>query len=1329
MTKLYKTLNHTTKYLLLLTLFAAYCPTQLFGQTSQPNFTLSAATTCKNARVTVNNTSTFDNTCNNPVYRWDIFQEDGTTPATGVSYASGNLNATAPEFIFAIPGIYKIRLSITTNCGTALSVKSISVEDTPTATLSPNFSLCGKNYILTFDNNAEKTNTIFTGTPITDPLTTYTWTVTGSGSSKFQFVDNTTEHSQYPHILFKDHGIYTITVTHSNTCGNTISLQQQITFIEAPAVDAGLLPPVCENSGPVHLTGKIEGTYTSFNWLIDVPANNTAVGTLSSTTGSLTPTYTPSPQDIERGYVTIRLVVLANAGDCSRQSDGIVLTFLKAPKITSVDKKTICSGNKVNYNIIANEPTNFSWTATSTTATGFTSGSGSIINDLLINNNPTVTATVTYVITATNSNGCASKPFNFVVTIPAVPIATPTKDAPIICSAGPVNINLSSNQDPATTKYTWTYTGPGVTGGTVQTTPTQVNNNKIVDFLVNNTNAVVTVTYSITAYNANNCAGAPVDISIDVYPNTPAAIAGSDQAICNSTFIALNATAPPSPFNGNWVQPVGQNATITNPADPLTTVTNLVPGNIYTFTWVVSTPFPCDITRASVVITNNLATVGGTTAGADTVCAGSNTGVITLTGNVGNILRWESSVNGTAWTTIPGPNYNNLIQTTQFRAVVKNGVCSEEVSTVTTIKVNQPAPPAVAGNNQVLCNATIATLNATQPTGFIGQWTQTSGPPINITNSNDPHTTITNLTAGNVYTFRWTIIVDEPCVNTSAVVTVTNKADVVANFTSSAKVGCGDLTVRFTNTSDNQAGANFTWNFGDGQLSNVASPQHTFAQRTDGKDTTYYISLKVVDNCNDRPAIVDSILVRPAQPLASISPASTAGCGSYAIDIRNTSPGNNLSYVFYLYEGNTLLQTITKNDKTNAVFTAISTTVRKVFNVFMVTTGYCNNISETPHIPITISPSAITAQMAIQGGKNSGCAPLKINLINNSLNGDNFLYTIYDTNNNVIDKFQSSLTTLPYTFNTSGTYYVTLTAATNCSINESTRTRIDVSNSPTPNFVADITTGCKNILVAFTNNTVSNDPNSSAQSLIYDWDFGDGSPHSALFAPVHNYHFSGKPYTVTLRATNSLSGCSEVSIKTSYIVLSGPPKTAFAISPDSVTTIPNYTFSFIDQTTDAVSWRWTFGNGQTSTQRNPTITYPDTGVYRVTLTTTTATGCDSTITKTVRIGGIPGQLFLPNAFMPESAKPELRTFVAIGSGIKTWHLQIFSSGRLIWQTSKLNLKGEPDEGWDGTINGIPAPQGVYQWQASATFINGTEWKGNSYKSELPKRVGSVHLIR
>jgi hypothetical protein len=45
--------------------------------------------------------------------------------------------------------------------------------------------------------------------------------------------------------------------------------------------------------------------------------------------------------------------------------------------------------------------------------------------------------------------------------------------------------------------------------------------------------------------------------------------------------------------------------------------------------------------------------VGGSISGGGaTVCASSNSGTLTLSGNTGNVIRWESSPNGTTWTTI-----------------------------------------------------------------------------------------------------------------------------------------------------------------------------------------------------------------------------------------------------------------------------------------------------------------------------------------------------------------------------------------------------------------------------------------------------------------------------------------------------------------------------------------------------------------------------------------------------------------------------------------------------------------------------------------------------
>ncbi|MEO8887257.1 MAG: PKD domain-containing protein [Mucilaginibacter sp.] len=1289
------------------------------------SFTIPATPVCISAPVTPTNTTNPDVICNaGYTYIWTV---DKNTYTFG---GGTTLNSVQPQFNFTAAGTYNLTLQVTApgGCTNTSQPQQIVIAPTPTATLAADLFLCGKGQTINFDN----TRVTFTGASSTEG-SLFLWEVAGGGG--YHFVNSTTANSEYPQILFDDFGVYHVKVTRSNACGDAIGTQD-ITFQNAPTVDAGTVPaiicqaPTAGTPTVVHLNGTVKnGTVTSPIW------TTSGSGTFSPAT-SLVTDYTPSNQDYLNGSVVLTLSGSTGlSGACATVTSSITLNLTKRTTITSATSNSICSGNNVGYTMTANNPgSSFTWTGTVTSgsASGVTaSGTVALINDQLVNLTPTIDAVIKYTITPTNANGCPGDPFDFTVTVPSVPVVTFTPPL-AICSNSPAGINFTSSPG---TRYTWRVSLPaGVTGGRDQAAFT--NNNTITDRLVNNNPTTATVVYTVTPYNSNStCPGAAVSISVDVYPAPVTSVAGQNQSLCGQTSYVLQGNSPGT-GTGKWTVVSGTGLTFADDTSPTTTVSGLAYGSTYTLKWTITSPNGCT-SESSINISVTAATVGGITSGADTVCAGNNSGNITLTGRVGNVLRWERSTNsGVNWQTVPGGNiadtqsYLNLTQTTQYRAIVLNGSCNIDSSTVTIITVNPPAVIATAGVNQILCNFNTTTLNGNDPGIFVGIWTQTNGPSVTITDIHNPKTTITGLTGANTYTFRWTITGLPPCADSFADVTITNNADVVASFTTSPKTGCGNLTVNFTNTSNNQPSAVFKWNFGDGSTSNTASPQHIFAQRTDGRDTTYYISLAVISNCVQRPAIIDSVLVRPATPIARILPVSTNGCGNFAINVQNTSPGNNVSYDFYLYDGNILVQTITKTDKTNAIFNPISTTVRKTFTVYMIATGYCGTTNESTHVPIVISPSDVVAQMFIQNDVHAGCAPLNATFVNNSYGGNNFYYTVYDANNNVVDKPVASTASLPYTFTKAGTYFITITAINSCGMNESPRTRVDVFPVPTPSFVADVTTACKNLRVTFTNNTVSNEPNTPATSLVYDWDFGDGTTHSVLFAPVHSYAKSGT-FTVTLTATNTASGCSDVFTRQSYIVINAPPSTAFSAQPDSIISIPNYTMSFVDKTKgNPITWKWQFSDGQVSNKQNPIVTFADTGIYKVTLTTNNTIGCDSALTKTVRIDGVPGQLYLPNAFMPNSATNDLRVFRAKGSGIKQWHLQIFNIyGQLLWETTKLTTKGEPMEAWDGTFNGTPMPQGVYQWQASATFINGNEWKGNAYGTELPKRVGSIHLIK
>ena len=50
-----------------------------------------------------------------------------------------------------------------------------------------------------------------------------------------------------------------------------------------------------------------------------------------------------------------------------------------------------------------------------------------------------------------------------------------------------------------------------------------------------------------------------------------------------------------------------------------------------------------------------------------------------------------------------------------------------------------------------------------------------------------------------------------------------------------------------------------------------------------------------------------------------------------------------------------------------------------------------------------------------------------------------------------------------------------------------------------------------------------------------------------------------------------------------------------------------------------VSYQWNFGNGETSTEQNPTITYSNIGSYTVVLTVTSSNGCQSVSAKIITV--------------------------------------------------------------------------------------------------------------
>ncbi|HLG41235.1 MAG TPA: PKD domain-containing protein, partial [Chitinophagaceae bacterium] len=149
--------------------------------------------------------------------------------------------------------------------------------------------------------------------------------------------------------------------------------------------------------------------------------------------------------------------------------------------------------------------------------------------------------------------------------------------------------------------------------------------------------------------------------------------------------------------------------------------------------------------------------------------------------------------------------------------------------------------------------------------------------------------------------------------------------------------------------------------------------------------------------------------------------------------------------------------------------------------------------------------------------------------------------------------------------------------------------------------------------VIFTNFTTKNDPIISTV-----WDFADGNTSNAQ-DPSHNFTSPGT-YLVQLTVTTQNS-CSSSYTDTVFVYRTPTPS---IVGKDTICVNITESYNGLLAVPDTLTqWQWTFGNGQTSSQQNNTITYNSTGNQTIQLITTNKIGCSNDTSKTVYVSPPP----------------------------------------------------------------------------------------------------------
>jgi gliding motility-associated-like protein len=473
---------------------------------------------------------------------------------------------------------------------------------------------------------------------------------------------------------------------------------------------------------------------------------------------------------------------------------------------------------------------------------------------------------------------------------------------------------------------------------------------------------------------------------------------------------------------------------------------------------------------------------------------------------------------------------------------------------------------------------------ATEVTQFTANTPATGGPYTFLWNFGDGATS-TDENPTHIFnpagTYSITLAITSPsnCIGTSTN-NVVVPAKPVAGFTATPACPGGDVT--FTNTSTNAT--SYEWSFGDGATSTLTSPTHAYLVAG-----TYTVTLRAISTAACDAVTTQSVTVSP-RPTVDFT--ATNACPDSLVTFTNLSTvasGTITTYSWNFGDGNTSAAA----NPTHA-YTAPGT-----YQVTLVATSNIGCQDSIKH-SVTIYDRPFAGFNA-----NNVCDGETVIFTNISSIGTGTLSFVWGFG----DGSTSTDINPTHLYLAAGTYNVTLTATSDNGCSRTITKPVIVNPTPIANFTASATTICFGDTITFTNGSTT------GTNVVYNWDFGDGNFSNFVTDTQYVYSAAGN-YTVTLEAIDTITFCATVTTRS--ITVNEEPVAGFTLA--NVCDGTSVTFTNTSTIpTGTLSYLWSFGDGATSTDINPTHLYAGPGTYSVLLTATSNNGCVDTLTQQVTI--------------------------------------------------------------------------------------------------------------
>ncbi|MBL4668806.1 MAG: PKD domain-containing protein, partial [Flavobacteriales bacterium] len=560
----------------------------------------------------------------------------------------------------------------------------------------------------------------------------------------------------------------------------------------------------------------------------------------------------------------------------------------------------------------------------------------------------------------------------------------------------------------------------------------------------------------------------------------------------------------------------------------------------------------------------------------NTACLNDTTFFTDLTGNSPTIWTWNfgdgntDNVQNPTYTYLLDGNYNVTLTTENIFG------CADSVTQGITI---DPLPIANFSFDTVCLN-TITTFIDNSINAVSWVWDFGDG---NTSASQNP----THL-YGADGTYNTELIVTNQfgCTDTTVNSIIVNP-NPIAGFTTDTV--CFGVPTTFTDISTGTP-VTWAWNFGDGNTDNTQ-----FTSNTYGVDSTYTTQLIVTNIFNCADTILNTVIVLP-QPTAAFD--VTLSCAKQQSIFVDTSQGTPTNWSWDFGDGNT-------------------SNLQNPSNIYLLGGNYnvqliigngagCSDTIVTPIVVSTVPTPGFSADTVCFGNVTT----FTENVI------DVAGIATYDWD---FGDGNTSISPNPtYIYQAPGTYNVTL-IATNINGCDSFIT-IPVIVNAIPVAIYTVDTVCLGSITTFADASTGT-PNG------WTWNFGDGNNSNIGPVATHTYLTPGS-FLTSLIVSGGSANCTNQAFQIVVVVddvVAGITVNTPICDNDVITFNDNsiINIGFI------TNWTWNFGDGNTSTQQNPTYTYMNPGTYIVSLTVISNGGCTSSTSVTVTVNENPKALFTP----------------------------------------------------------------------------------------------------